>query len=212
MYIRLHHILYRTTLMVCCLLLAALLIACGAGGSSGSTSTPTAAPSSTPPQATSSTSPSPAMTSLTGNGFTISYPQTWKISRSGSRLVTFEDSTGTMKLSITTIPDPNGSISADSLASTGEKVATTALKNAQTVSVPATTTIGGQSWVQKSVSGTQRINNRGTTLQVVVLANVHPGNTPLSKGYTINYQTTTAMFDQANTTYFQPMLQSFKFM
>ncbi len=151
------------------------------------------------------------MTSLTGNGFTISYPQTWKISRSGSRLVTFEDSTGTMKLSVTVIPDPNGSISADSLASTGEKVATTALKNAQTVSVPATTAVGGQSWVQKSVSGTQRINNRGTTLQVVVLATVHPGNTALSKGYTIDYRAPQAMFNQANTSYFQPMLQSFHF-
>jgi hypothetical protein len=118
---------------------------------------------------------------------------------------------GTMKLSITIIPDPNGSISADSLASTGIKVATAALKNAQTVSVPATTTIGGQTWVQQSVSGTQRINNRGTTLQVVVLANVHPGNTPLSKGYTIDYRATKAMFNQATTAYFQPMLQSFQF-
>ena len=208
MLILFHHILRRTTLLGCCLLLAALLIACGAGGSSGSTS----APSSTPPQATSTTSPSPAMTSLTGNGFTISYPQTWKISKSGSHLVTFEDSTGTMKLTITTIPDPNGSISADSLVNTGVKAATTALENAQTVSVPATTTIGGQSWGQKSVSGTQRINNRGTMLQVVVLANVHPGNTLLSKGYTIDYRAPQAMFNQANTSYFQPMLQSFKFM
>ncbi len=88
---------------------------------------------------------------------------------------------------------------------------TAALKNAQTVSVPATTTIGGQSWSQKSISGTQRLNNQDTMLQVVVLATVHPGTTPLSKGYTIDYRTTTTMFNQANTAYFQPMLQSFHF-
>ncbi len=200
---RLPHISRWTTLMVCCLLLAPLLIACGSSGSSGSTSTPTSAPPST--------STSTTMTTLTGNGFTISYPQTWHVSRAGQRLVTFEDSTGMMKLSVTIIPDPNGSISADSLVDTGVKAATAALKNTQTESVPATTTIGGQTWVQKSVSGTQRLNNQDTMLQVVVLANVHPGNTPLSKGYTIVYRTTKAMFNQANTTYFQPMLQSFQF-
>jgi hypothetical protein len=203
---RLPHISRWTTLMVCCLLLAPLLIACGSSGSSGSTSTPSS--TSTSP---STASPSTAMTTLTGNGFTISYPQTWRVSRSGTHLVTFEDSTGMMKLSVTIIPDPNGSISADSLVDTGVKAATAALKNTQTESVPATTTIGGQTWVQKSVSGTQRLNNQDTMLQVVVLANVHPGNTPLSKGYTIVYRTTKAMFNQANTTYFQPMLQSFQF-
>jgi hypothetical protein len=148
---------------------------------------------------------------MTGNGFTISYPQTWKISKSGNHLVMFADSTGTMNLSITIIPDPNGSINADALTNTGVKVATAALKNAQTVSVPATTTIGGQSWAQKSVSGTQRLNNQDTMLRVVILANVHPGNAPLSKGYTIDYRTTEAMFNQANTSYFQPMLRSFHF-
>jgi hypothetical protein len=197
------HVSRWTTLLVCCLLLAPLLISCGSSGSSGSTSTPTSAP---PSPSTSTT-----LTTLTGNGFTISYPQTWHVSRSGQRLVTFEDSTGLMKLSVTTIRDPNGSISADALANTGVKVATAALKNAQTESVPSTTTIGGQTWVQKSVSGTQRINNRGTMLQVVVLANVHPGNTALSKGYTIDYRATKAMFNQATTAYFQPMLQSFQF-
>jgi hypothetical protein len=205
MLMRLKHCSRWTILVLCSLILATLLIACGTSGSYSPTST------STQPPAPSSTSSSTAMAILTGNGFTMSYPQNWHISRSGSHLVTIVDSTGTMKLAITIIPDPNGSISATSLLNTGIKAATGVLKNAQTESVPATTTIGGQSWDQGSVSGTQRLNNRDIPLQVVVLATVHPGNTPQSKGYTIDYRAPKSTFNQANTTYFQPMLQSFKF-
>src|SRR3954452_8396000 len=159
MLLRLKHCSRWTILVLCSLILATLLIACSTSGSSYSTSTPTQ------PPASSSTSSSTTMATLTGNGFTMNYPQNWHISRSGSHLVTIADSTGTMKLAITIIPDPKGSISATSLLNTGLKVATGALKNAQPVSVPATTTIGGQSWDQGSVSGTQRLNNRDIPLQ-----------------------------------------------
>jgi hypothetical protein len=202
---RLNHILRWTILTLCSLMLATLLIACGAAG--GSATAPTSTPT-TPP--TPSPTPIPKAI-LTGNGFTINYPQSWHVTRSGSRLVTFVDNTGTMKLSITTIPDPNGTISAASLSSTGIKAATVALKNAQPVAVPPTTMVGGESWNQGSVSGTQRLNNLDTMIRVVVIANVHPANALASKGYTINYSATQPMFSQANTTYFQPMLQSFKF-
>jgi hypothetical protein len=197
------HLSRWTLPAVCSMILAMLLVACGGGGSSSSTSTPT--------PALSPTSTSISMAILTGNGFTISYPQNWHITRSGAHLVTFEDSTGTMKLTITTVPDPNGAITAGALANTGVKAASVALKDTQTVSVPTTTTVGGETWSQGSVSGTQRLNNQDTSIQVVVLANVHPGNTPASKGYTINYSATKSTFGQANTAYFQPMLQSFKF-
>jgi hypothetical protein len=205
MLMHLKHFSRWTTLVLCSLILTTLLIACGPGGGSPPTST------STQPPAPSSPSPSTAMATLTGNGFTMSYPQNWLISRSGSHLVTITDSTGTMKLSITIIPDPKGSISATSLLNTGIKVATGVLKDAQTESVPPTTTIGGQSWDQGSVSGSQRLNNRDIVQQVVVIATVHPASTALSKGFTIDYRAPKSMFNQANTTYFQPMLQSFKF-
>ncbi len=200
---RFNHISRWTTLTLCGLILATFLIACGAAGGGAVTPTPTPSPTPSPtsiPKAT-----------LTGNGFTINYPQSWQVTRSGSHLVTFVDSTGTMRMSITTVPDPNGAISAASLLSTGLKAAMVALKNAQTVSVPATTTVGGETWNQGSVSGTRRLNNRDIVIQAVVLASVFPAKALASKGYTINYSATQQMFSQANTTYFQPMLQSFKF-
>jgi len=151
------------------------------------------------------------MIAYLGNGFTISYPQTWQISRKANNLFTFTDSTGGIKMTITVAPDPNGAISADSVASTALKAAQVLLKNPQTVSVSSTSTVGGDSWSQIAASGTQRLNNQDTDVQVVVLADVHPANTPLSKSFTILYQAPVSTFSQDNTAYFQPMLQSFKF-
>jgi hypothetical protein len=204
---QLKHISYWTTLTLCGLILATLLIGCGATGGTSTTPTPTPKPTPSP---TPSPTPIPKAT-LTGNGFTINYPQSWHVTRSGSHLVTFVDSTGTLKMSISTVPDPNETVSAASLSSAGLKAATVALKNAQPVSVPSTTMVGGETWNQGAVAGTQRLNNQDIMIQTVVLANVYPAKAIASKGYTINYSATQPMFNQANTTYFQPMLQSFKF-
>jgi hypothetical protein len=206
MFMRLKHISRWTPLALCSMLLAALLVACG--GTAGSpTSAATAAPT-TPPSPT----PTPVpMTTLAGNGFTINYPQGWQLSRSGSRLVTLTANSGTIKMTITTIPDPNGAIGADSLVNTAIKAVKVPLKNEQTESVPPTATVGGVSWNQQSVSGTQRLNAADTVIQAVVLATVHPGNTLTSKGYTIMYSAPKSMFSQVNTTGFQPILLSFKF-
>jgi hypothetical protein len=151
------------------------------------------------------------MTAFQGNSFTISYPQNWQATTKANNIFTFADSTGTLKMTITVAPDPNGTISADSVASTALQAAQVLLKNAQTVSVPSTTSIGGDSWNQVSASGTQRLNNQDTDIQVVVIATIHPANTLLSKSVTILYQAPVSTFSQDNTTYFQPMLQSFKF-
>ena len=203
-----------TMLAFSSLMLVVLLVACGSSSTSGTTSTPTSAPTSTPTLAPTSTSPSAAtgaMTAFQGNSFTISYPQTWQVNQRANNIFTFTDSTGGIKMIITVAPDPNGTISADSVASTALQAAQALLKNAKTVSVPSTTTVGGDSWSQVSASGTQRLNNQDTDIQVVVIANVHPANTLLSKSFTILYQAPVATFSQDNTTYFQPMLQSFKF-
>jgi hypothetical protein len=151
------------------------------------------------------------MTSIAGNGFTMNYPQGWQISRSGAHLITLANSGGTDSFSITVTPSPNSAISADTLVNTAVKAQMVALRNAQKVSVPSTVTVGGASWSQQSVSGTQRLNAANTVVQSVVLATVHPGNTPTSKSYTIVYRALQSAFAQANTSYFQPMLQSFKF-
>ena len=211
---RLHCVSSGTLLALSSLMLVVLLVACGSSSTSGTTSTPTPSPTSTPTLAPTSTSPSAAtgaMTAFQGNSFTISYPQTWQVNQRANNIFTFTDSTGGIKMTITVAPDPNGTISADSVASTALQAAQALLKNAKTVSVPSTTTVGGDSWSQVSASGTQRLNNQDTDIQVVVIANVHPANTLLSKSFTILYQAPVATFSQDNTTYFQPMLQSFKF-
>ena len=74
------------------------------------------------------------------------------MSRKANNLFTFTDSTGGIKMTITVAPDPNGAISADTVASTALKAAQALLKNAQTVSVPSTTTVGGESWSQIAAS------------------------------------------------------------
>src|SRR6266571_3011981 len=214
MFTLLRHLSQGITMALCSLVLAVLLVACGGSSTSGTTSTPTSAPTSTPTLAPTSTSPSAAtgaMTAFQGNGFTISYLQAWQINRKANNLFTFTDSTGGIKMTITVAPDPNGAISADSVASTALKAAQVLLKNPQTVSVSSTSTVGGDSWSQIAASGTQRLNNQDTDVQVVVLADVHPANTPLSKSFTILYQAPVSTFSQDNTAYFQPMLQSFKF-
>ncbi len=214
MFTLLRHLSQGITMALCSLILAVLLVACGGSSTNGTTSTPTSAPASTPTLSPTSTSPSAAtgaMTAFQGNGFTISYPQTWQINQRANNIFTFTDSTGGIKMTITVAPDPNGTISADSVASAALQAAQVLLKNAKTVSVPSTTTVGGDSWSQVSASGTQRLNNQDTDIQVVVIANVHPANTLLSKSFTILYQAPVATFSQDNTTFFQPMLQSFKF-
>ena len=216
MFTRLRYFSQGITMALCSLMLAVLLVACGGSSTSGTTSTPTSAPTS-PPASTPTTPPSSptaatgAMTVYSGNGFTISYPQNWQTSKSANNLFTFTDSTGGIKMVITVAPDPNGTISADSVASAALKAAQVLLKNSQTVSVPSTTTVGGESWNQISASGTQRLNNQDTNVQVVVIATVHPANSLSSKSFTIVYQAPVSTFSQDNTTYFQPMLQSFKF-
>jgi len=208
MIMQLKYISRWTTRTLGIIILLALLVACGTtSGGSTSTATPTSAPPTLLPTTT-----MVAMATLAGNGYTMSYPQSWQISRSGTLLVTLADSTGTTKMTITVAPDPNGAISADTLVDTALKAAMVPLKNTQSESVSPTVTVAGNSWSQKSVSGTTRLNSANTDIQAVVIANVHPGNTPMSKSYTIVYSAPKTMFNQANAAYFQPILQSFKFL
>jgi hypothetical protein len=198
MFMQLRHTSRWTPLALCCLILAVLLTACG-----GTTPAQAAPPT---PTAT----PVP-MTGIVGNGFTMNYPQGWQISRSGTFNMTLTNNGGADSFAISVVPSPNSSISADSLVNARVKAQMAILRGAQKVSVPPTVTVGGASWSQQSVSGTQRLNAANIVMQSVILATIHPGNTPRSRGYTIVYQAPEASFAQTNTSYFQPMLQSFKF-
>ena len=147
---RLHYVSNGTMLALSSLMLVLLLVACGGSSTSGTTSTPTPVPTSPPTSAptTPPTAATGAMTAFQGNSFTISYPQNWQTTTKANNIFTFTDSTGNIKMTITVAPDPNGTISADSVASTALQAAQVLLKNSQTVTVPSTTSVGGDSWSQ----------------------------------------------------------------
>ncbi|HEY6542201.1 MAG TPA: hypothetical protein VIZ18_14760 [Ktedonobacteraceae bacterium] len=202
-------------MFVCSLCLVLALAACGSPTStSGSTPTPaaTSQPSSSPTAASSPTTStsSTTLTTYTGSGYTIGYPQGWKVNASGKNVV-FADPTGIYSFTIVITPDPGGAISPDTVLNTTVQVLTNTLKNTQTMNVPASTTIGGDTWMQKSIAGTSSAAGQTGTVQVVIAVDNHPANSASTNTYTITYQTLQATFDAANGQYFQPMLQSFKF-
>ena len=202
----------RNILIACSLLLVLLLAACGSSGtSSGSTPTPTSAPQATPsPTPAVSPTSSVNLTTYTGNGFTIGYPQGWKATASGKNVV-FTDDTGIYNFTIVIAPNPGGAASPDTVVNTSVDGVKNTLTNPQTVNVPASTTIGGESWVQRSIAGTSSTGGQSGDIQMVVASDNHPANSASTNSFTVIYATLKATFDAANTQYFQPMLQSFKF-
>jgi hypothetical protein len=189
----------------CCMILALLLVACGGG----TTSTPTPAP--TPrPSPTSSPTPTPGFKVYKGNGYSIGYPQAWKVTSSDHQ-ISFMGASGLYTLAIVVTPNPGGTVDASTVASKSiEEIKTTA-KNPQTEPLPPTTTVGGDSWVQKSITGTDTSTGQGVDVQVVVISDNHPAKSANTQNFTIVYATEKSLFTTANTSYFQPMLQSFKF-
>jgi hypothetical protein len=85
------------------------------------------------------------------------------------------------------------------------------VKNPQTETLPPTTTVGGESWDQKSISGTETSGGQNLDFQIVVMSDNHPASAANTQNFTIVYGTEKSRFATANTSYFQPMLQSFKF-
>ncbi len=110
-------------------------------------------------------------------------------------------------MTIVVTPNPNGLISADSTSTMATNNIKATMTNPQTLPVPTTVTIGGDKWIQKAVSGTVAV----AAVQLVILADNHPANTLNTLNFTIVYGTNQAAFDEAVTSYFQPMLNSFKF-
>ncbi len=203
----------RSIVFVCSICLALALAACGsATTTTGSTPTATSQPSSSPTAAstpTTSTS-STTLTTYTGKGYSIGYPQGWKVNTSGNSVV-FTDSSGVYNFTLVTSPNPGGIASPDTIVNAGVNGVKGSLTNTQTVNVPASTTIGGDTWVQKSITGDSSAAGQTGTVQMVVASDNHPANSPSTNSYTIIYATLQATFDAANGQYFQPMLQSFKF-
>lgn len=203
------HVTRRMSIAFCSVLLVVLLAACGGSGSTGSTSTPTPqAPTATPTTA----APAVTMKTYTGAHFSISYPSTWQESASGNQ-VTFADPLVTKDImTIVMVPNPMGAQSANALAdATLPLIDKTLLKNAQPATAAPTTTVGGETWVQRSSTGDLALTDPGTQGTLFMLIDNHPANAADTTAYEIYYYGPTSAFTQSNTLAFQPMLQSFKF-
>ena len=198
----------------CCVMLVATLAACDSGSTTQATPTPAPKPSSEPtllPTPSPTFIPTQSATAAgvyTGNGFSIHYPQGWITSRGGNgTAVTISDPSQLDTMTIVVTPDPNGLASADRTSTMATNNVRATMTNPQMLPVPATVTIGGDKWIQKSVSGTVAV----AVVQLVILADNHPPNTLNTLNFTIVYGTNQAAFAGAVTSDFQPMLNSFKF-
>lgn len=202
------HILHLVTLLSCSLLLVVVLTACGGGGSS-STSTPTPTPT-VKPSPTPSPTPAVSFTTYRDVGYTIDHPLDWREVPTTNG-ISFTDPTGLYNVTVVAVSDPNGAASADTILNTTVNALKNAMKNPQTMNVAPTTMIGGDTWLQKSFMATTASKGQNVTLQIVFVSDNHPANTASTMNFTIFYGSPPSSFASANSTYFQSMLQSFKF-
>ncbi|MGH2480378.1 MAG: hypothetical protein ACRDHW_12045, partial [Ktedonobacteraceae bacterium] len=144
-----HPMMRRLIAGVGALWLVILLAACGGGNTLSSRDATATARALTP-----TLTPTPGVTFTTyhGPGFTVKYPQGWQTTASKTE-VDFTDTSGNTMV-IGFIPNPNSASSPDQLAEAGLVGAKANLQNSQTVNVPSTMTFAGQTWSQRSASGT----------------------------------------------------------
>lgn len=190
----------------CTVLLAFFVAACGGG--SGSSTTPTPTPTQAKPTPT--TPPSASLTTFTGNGFTIGYPAGWKVTKTNTQ-VQFEDPTSLYSFAVVITPNPGGLASADQILTASVDALKKQFKNAQDENVSPTTTVAGESWSQKAVSGTSEVNGQSADVELILISVNHPASSPSTVNFSMVYGTAKALMPVAVSTYFQPMLNSFKF-
>ncbi|HEU5229054.1 MAG TPA: hypothetical protein VFU49_14655 [Ktedonobacteraceae bacterium] len=190
---------WRILSSIAMLMLTLLLVGCGTDSTTGTTATPTPKPPTPTP------TPNVVPQTFTGKDFTVKYPTDWKTS--GDNPVIITDSVGIYNMTITSIANANGDATVDKVLDGGISGAKGTMKTPDTVNMPATTTVGGQTWSQRAISDTSSADG----VELVALAINYPDKSPNTKSYLIIYATTKALFDQASTKYFMPMLQSFKF-
>jgi hypothetical protein len=183
-----------------------VLSACGGIGTSSSSTSTVPAATATPTPSPTSAPAAPSLLKYSNSYFIIGYPQGWTATASKSNTdntTVFADSAQLYQFSASVTPDPNGALSADQIAQATVSAAETNLKNPQSVSVSATTTIDGKTWSQRGITGTKTKNGQTVVAEVIVLAYVAN-----NQAYFIVYGTAQPLFSTASTAYFQPMLQS----
>jgi hypothetical protein len=210
----------RLVLSVGSLFLLCLLAACGSGGSS--TGTTSVSPSANTPAPTQQATSAPAqlssttsLTTYTGEGFTISYPQGWTVTKGGNGSVVFIDehagATKGSHLGITL--GKQGLVHPTSTILNFWKQAFMAEPNYQKVNIAPTAMVGGDSWDQIAATGDEQTSGQTQSVnaEIVTMADNHPVASPTARNWQIQYTTYTNDFAQMNAKLFQPMLQSFKF-
>lgn len=206
-------------LSLCSLLLVCLLSACGlGGGSTGAASTATSGNTSAITQPTAvpahpTSAPAAGLTTYTGNGFSIDYPAGWKAIEEGKGQVMIMNQqagqAGTLSIGIN---PAGGKVPATAMIQFA-LIGFTALPHYQKVNIAPEVTVGGDSWDQIAATGDVPVTGQTQLVnyESVVLADVHPAASPTARGFEIRYTTDAGNFAQMNTSSFQPMLQSFKF-
>jgi hypothetical protein len=180
-----------------CLLLMLLLASCDLFG--GSTAAPTATP--TQPQ---------TLTTYQGDGYSISYPQSWSAKGSGN-LVTFSDPLGATTFIIEELPNPNGTISSSTAVDQGVNSLQSQAKNVKKVAIAPTTTLNGEKWNQSALTSDATQGGQTTNMKFVILSDNHPASALNTKTYLLTRSAPTHLFDLVDAQSFQPILQSFKF-
>lgn len=210
----------RLILSISSLLLVCLLAACGSGGSS--TGTTSASPSARTPAPTRQATSAPtqlssttSLTTYTGDGFRINYPQGWTVTKGTNGSVVFIDEhAGATKGSHFAITlGKQGLVHPTSTTLNFWQQAFMAQPNYQKVDIAPTAAVGGDSWDQIAATGDEQISGqtRPVNAELVVMADNHPATSPTARSWQIQYSTYTNDFAQMNAHLFQPMLQSFKF-
>ncbi|HEX7734907.1 MAG TPA: PsbP-related protein [Ktedonobacteraceae bacterium] len=193
------------------LFLLLFLAACGGVGNSNPTPTPL--PPTPTPSPTAIPTQAPQFQTYKGDGFTIDYPQGWKIQSGQQGAIVFTDAQQFNTVTVVAVPNPGGAVSASQQLTLGlagaEKLEN--VSNVQPVSLPSTTKVGGETWVQSGVTGNVKVQGASVPGKLVGLADNHPANSPTTKTYEIYYGGPTLSFEQEDAQAFQPMLESFKF-
>ena len=194
-------------------LLILLLAGCSGipGTSSAATPTPKPSPTATPTVAPTATPSMPVQTYM-GTGFTIQYPQTWKAQASQAG-VAFTDAQQLNTFTLAFAPNPGGVATTTKEADASLSLIENAggISKVQPVNLPATTTVGGETWDQRGVTGTVTTNGIAVPGELILLVDNHPASSPTTKAFEIYYAGPAASFQQENSQIFQFMLQTFKF-
>jgi hypothetical protein len=179
------------------------------GGNTSATAQPTSAPARPTP------APAVHLITYTGNGFTISYPQGWTITKGSDGSVTFIDehagATKGTHLGVTL--GKQGFVHPTSTIINFWQQAFMTQPNYKKVDLAPTAKVGGDSWDQIAATSDEQVpgQTQPVNAEEVVMADNHPAPSPTARTWQIQYAAYTNDFAQMNANLFQPMLQSFKF-